>query len=115
MKQRSPKPRGDYSTDLHRFMREGFVSEICSPIELPEMLGKNFEVEFCQSILKRDPQNAEVLAYLSETYARKGDYAKGLQTDLVLSKLKPICGTVQYNLACAFALLGRPEKALNSL
>jgi tetratricopeptide (TPR) repeat protein len=75
----------------------------------------DFQVAFCESILARMPEHAEALALLGEAYTARGEIEKGLQTDLRLSRLKPHSGTVHYNLACSYALMGKKDEALETL
>ena len=74
-----------------------------------------FEVKFFEGIVQRKPSHLEALKALAELYTRAGDYEKGLDIDLKLSKLLPRDATVQYNLACSNALLGDTKKAIASL
>jgi len=75
----------------------------------------DFVIAFCEDILSRAPEHVEALALLGEAYTARGDYQKGLETDLLLSRLKPESGTVQYNLACSYALTGKKDEAFVAL
>ena len=75
----------------------------------------DFQVAFCQDILERTPEHSEALALLGEAYTSRGDFKKGLETDLQLSRLKPDSGIVHYNLACSYALMGMKDEALATL
>ena len=75
----------------------------------------SFEVSLYESVLGRDPDNVEALLALGEALTRKGDYARGLEVDQRLSRLRPSDPVVRYNLACSLALLQRPDEAFEAL
>ena len=75
----------------------------------------SFEISLYESVLSRDPDNLEALMALGEAYTRKGEYAKGLDVDQRLARLRPADAVVRYNLACSLALLGRPDQAFEAL
>jgi len=91
--------------------------KLCSGTKYPEDLfreipapnlfgtGKDFEIVFCRDILDRAPNNVGTRTLFRELCGHSG----------FLSKIKPIFGSVYYNLACSFALLGNPEKAIGNL
>ena len=109
------KSRSSLSQDIHKVYTGGFGACVVEPIDLPLANEQDFDVEFCQHILARDPNHAEALALLGEAYAKRGEYAKGLDADLRLSRLSPENDVVQYNLACSYALNGQKEDALEAL
>lgn len=74
-----------------------------------------FLIAFCEDILARAPEHLEALALLGEAFTAQGDFQKGLEADLRLSRLRPDSGVVYYNLACSYALTGRKEEALVTL
>jgi predicted Zn-dependent protease len=74
-----------------------------------------FEIEFFESLLRRDTKNVEVIEILGELYTRSKRYSEGLKLDRKLVRLKPENPTAHYNLACSYALLERRAEAVQSL
>jgi hypothetical protein len=75
----------------------------------------SFERTLYESIVARDPANVEALMALGEAYTRDRDYARGLEVDQCLARLRPSDPVVLYNLACSHALLGRTDTAFEVL
>ncbi len=65
-----------------------------------------FQMAFFEGILKKNPDYVDVLIVLGEIYTHKGLYAKGLEVDAKLARLRPENPIVHYNLACSLSLLG---------
>ena len=80
-----------------------------SPRDLP------FEVSLYEAVVASDPSNVEALMALGEAHTRAGDYARGLDVDQRLSRLRPEDPVVHYNLACSLSLVGSRETALETL
>lgn len=76
---------------------------------------EDFEQDFYENILKRQPSYAEVLRVLGHLYTERGLYAKGLKVDKKLARLLPDDATVHYNLACSYSLLNRADLAVKAL
>jgi tetratricopeptide (TPR) repeat protein len=57
----------------------------------------------------------EALSFLGNTFTRRGLHERGLELDLRLVRLRPESPRAKYNLACSYALLGRPEEAFRAL
>jgi tetratricopeptide (TPR) repeat protein len=74
-----------------------------------------FEINFFESILKRDPAYTEVIEILGGLYTKHGRVADGLRMDRKLVRLLPANATAHYNLACSLALVKRKADALRSL
>lgn len=74
-----------------------------------------FETALYESVLARDPDNVEALLALGEACTRQGAYARGLEVDQKLVRLRPADPVVRYNLACSLALLKRPDEAFEAL
>ena len=74
-----------------------------------------FEINFFESILKRDPAYTEVIEILGGLYTKHGRVADGLKMDRKLVRLLPSNATAHYNLACSLALVKRKADALRSL
>ncbi len=75
----------------------------------------DFEIEFFERILSRDPNYVEVLTNLGDLFAQKGCHRRALQVDLRLVQLQPKNEMAMYNLACSHALLRQKTKALEAL
>jgi len=75
----------------------------------------DFEIAFLEGVVERSPDYVEALMMLASHYTQRGAYAKGLDLDLRLSRLKPEDETVQYNLACSYSLLSQINEAFASL
>jgi len=75
----------------------------------------DFEIEFYESILKRNPKYTDVIALLGELYTRTGRITDGLRMDRRLVRLQPENATAHYNLACSLALKKRRSEALSTL
>jgi len=73
------------------------------------------ELEFLENIVRRLPEDTEVLRALADLYTRTGDYAEGLRIDERLSHLCAEEPLVWYNLGCSLALMERAEDALEAL
>lgn len=78
-------------------------------------VGLEFEAEFYGAETHRHPGNLDALVELGHVYTRMQRYGEGLQVDEELARLLPENATVQYNLACSLALMGRIDPALDAL
>jgi tetratricopeptide (TPR) repeat protein len=74
-----------------------------------------FELDFFESLVRRNPRFIDAISALAETYTASGSYEKGLEMDEKLALLCPKDGLVFYNLACSYALLNRITEALSAL
>src|SRR3954468_14109424 len=74
-----------------------------------------FEINFFESVLRRNPAYASVVEILGGLYTRQGRIADGLKMDRRLVKLQPRNATAHYNLACSLALSKRRTAALQEL
>lgn len=89
-----------------------------SPCRLAGLISRSqldFEIDFFERILNRDPNYVEVLVNLGELFSKKKCHKRALQVDLRLADLKPNDSTVQYNLCCSYAVLNQPVDALAAL
>ena len=75
----------------------------------------DFEIDFFERILSRDPSYVEVLMNLGDLFSQKGCLRRALQVDVRLAQLRPKCAMVIYNLACSHALLNHAAEALDAL
>ena len=88
-------------------------------ISLPQAKAKalrdNFLVGLLEAALRTEPDRVEWLMMLGEAYTARGDYARGLEVDLKLSRLTPRDAVVWYNLACSYSLTGGTTESLTAL
>jgi len=75
----------------------------------------DFEIDFFEQLLKKKPDFIQALTALGGAYTQRGDYRKGLEVDLRLSRLRRDDSTVHYNLACSYSLLGELDLAFSIL
>ena len=80
-----------------------------------EKIDYDFEISFYEKLLEKRPHFIQALIALGNAYTQRGDYEKGLEIDLRLSRLRKDDPVVYYNLACSYSLLGRIDEALSSL
>ena len=74
-----------------------------------------FDINFYESILRRDPNYTDVVELLGGLYTKVGRVADGLKMDRKLVRLLPDNATAHYNLACSLALCKRRADALHAL
>jgi tetratricopeptide (TPR) repeat protein len=75
----------------------------------------DFEIDFFERILSRDPNYVEVLINLGDLFTKKGCHRRALLVDLRLARLRPKSAEVLYNLACSHAQLNHVAEALEAL
>ncbi len=75
----------------------------------------DFEIQFCENLLRKNPNFLEGLTLLGDLYTKKGMYKEGLAVDEKLVQLKPEDETCWYNLACSYSLLGDIDLAFRSI
>ena len=88
--------------------------EVSTPGRLCEK-GKGLETDFMEGIIERDPCYEEALQVLGYLYTAHGKYAKGLEMDLRLVRLRPDNATAFYNLACSYSRLEKIDRAFEAL
>ena len=71
-----------------------------------EMDELDFEIDFFEQILRRQPNYLNVLRVIGELLSRKGLYDRTLEIDRRLVSLRPRDGIARYNLACSLARQG---------
>ena len=91
------------------------VGDACRLATLRKRSQLDFEIDFFERILSRDPNYVEVLMNLGDLFTQKGCRRRALQVDLRLSQLRPNSAMVSYNLACSHALLKHTSDALEAL
>ena len=114
-KRNGRKSRSNLVLDLRKLYLGGMSPDIFKPIDTPVPSETEFEIGLCEDILNTNPNHFEALVLLGDSYTRRGDFARGLELDLRLSKIKPDNKLIRYNLACSYALTGEKEKALMCL
>ncbi|MDX1962381.1 MAG: hypothetical protein SFX18_04465 [Pirellulales bacterium] len=80
-----------------------------------ELDESEFEIQFYQQILEKQPNDVLVLRQLGEQLAKTGKVAKTLELDLRLVKLRPRDEVARYNLACSLAKMGQCDQAIAEL
>lgn len=73
------------------------------------------EMDFLEKIMKRLPEDVDVLEALGDLYTRVGRYEDGLAVDRTLARIQPGDSNVWYNLGCSLALLNKRDEALKAL
>jgi tetratricopeptide (TPR) repeat protein len=82
---------------------------------LREQTQRDFEIEFLERVLARDPYFVEAIRVQGNNLAAKGQYARALQLDRRLVRLVPDDAIAWYNLACTYAVLGMIDPAFSAL
>lgn len=74
-----------------------------------------FEIDFFEGILRRNPRDTDVIEILGGLYTKEGRIDDGLKMDRRLVRLLPNNATAHYNLACSLALKKRKAEAMRAL
>jgi tetratricopeptide (TPR) repeat protein len=74
-----------------------------------------FELNFFANILRQHPNYVDVLRVMGNLLTLKGRFLEGLTIDKRLVQLRPKDSLAHYNLACSYALLKKPDHALQTL
>ena len=80
-----------------------------------EQTQRDFEIEFLERVLERDPFFVDAIRVQANNLAAQGEYARALQLDRRLVSLVPDNAIAWYNLACSYSVLGMIEPAFVSL
>ncbi len=80
-----------------------------------EMSQTDFDIEFFERVIERNPNYVQVLRLLGELLARKGLYERSLVIDRRLVGLVPQDGVAHYNFACSLSMCGHPQEAIAEL
>lgn len=75
----------------------------------------SFELQFFESLYKRDTRDTRVIEILGHLYTKTGRIDDGLRMDRRLVRLKPEDPLAHYNLGCSLALKKRKKDAVDSL
>lgn len=73
------------------------------------------EIDLCEHVLAQAPRHVDALKVLGNAYTAAKRYVDGLKIDKQLVEILPEDGTVHYNLACSYALLGLKDQAFEAL
>ena len=87
----------------------------CRLAQLKKRSQIDFEIDFFERVLSRDPGYVDVLCNLGELFSIKGWHRRALAVDKRLAELRPGDALVLYNLACSHALLQQTREAMESL
>jgi tetratricopeptide (TPR) repeat protein len=75
----------------------------------------DFELDFYEAILGRNPDFVDVLRVHGNNLTLKTRYEDGLKIDRRLVQLRPKDALAHYNLACSYALLKKIDQSLRAL
>jgi len=75
----------------------------------------DFDIDFFERILARNPDSIDVLRVLGELASRRGLNERALELDRRLVARLPDDFLARYNLACSLARAGRPDEAIDAL
>jgi tetratricopeptide (TPR) repeat protein len=81
----------------------------------PELSAVEFEVQFFNRVLARQPLYEDVLRRQAENLSRSGRYMEVLALDQRLLAIRPKDPVVHYNLACTLSRLGEIGASLDAL
>src|SRR4051812_47145892 len=77
-KKSSRKSRSNTQLDVRKLYVNGFCCDVFAPIEVPSPSETEFEILFCESILRSDAGHYEAMVALGDAYTRIGEFQKGL-------------------------------------
>jgi len=88
-------------------------SPVPSPVQWFGRLNQlDFDLDFFERLLARNPDSIEVLRVLGELASRRGLHDRALDLDRRLVSRLPADSLARYNLACSLALAGRCDEAI---
>jgi len=92
------------------------VSTVNAPARKAEHVSQlDFELDFFEGILSRNPDLIDVLRVHGNNLTLKGRFADGLKIDRRLVELRPNDPLAYYNLACSYSLMKKIDLALRAL
>ncbi len=89
--------------------------EISVDESLAEELGRRFEIDLCEGLLRAAPGNLLALMVVGHLYTHCGRHRDALRIDRRLAELRPVDPIVRYNLACSYSHLDRLDDAFAAL
>lgn len=75
----------------------------------------DFEINFYEGILEKQPNFVEALSALGDVYTKIGECEKGLAIDKRLERIRPDDPYVLYNLACSYSLIEDVPSAFTAI
>ena len=75
----------------------------------------DFDIDFFEKVLARNPRAVDVLRILGELASRKGLLDRAVELDRQLVECLPEDALARYNLACSLALVGSGDEAIDAL
>ncbi|MBI3823979.1 MAG: hypothetical protein HY289_15025 [Planctomycetes bacterium] len=81
----------------------------------PQQSQLDFELDFFEGVLNRNPEYIDVLRVHGNNLTLKGCYEDGLSIDRRILELRPHDPLAHYNLACSLSLLKKIDQALRAL
>jgi tetratricopeptide (TPR) repeat protein len=81
----------------------------------PQQTQLDFELDFFERILERNPDFLDVLRVHGNNLTLKGRFGDGLKIDRRLVELRPKDALAHYNLACSYSLMKKVDPALRAL
>jgi tetratricopeptide (TPR) repeat protein len=75
----------------------------------------DFQIQFMEGIVRRDPEYVDALQLLGDHYTQRGRFAQSLKVDERLAQLQPEDPLVYYNLACSYSLNRQFHLAIEAL
>ncbi len=103
-----PERTTEFSPSLDRSGR-GWLARMQAQSQI------EFDIEFYQRILERNPRFVDVLRCQGELLTHQGHHLRALEIDRQLAVLRPHDCIIRYNLACSLALAGRLNDSLDEL
>jgi tetratricopeptide (TPR) repeat protein len=89
--------------------QQAALARLCGQTQL------EFDIEFFDGVLRRQPHYLDVLRCQGQLLSRKGLHARALEIDRRLVELVPDDAVAHYNLGCSLALMGNVQEAVESL
>lgn len=88
---------------------------VAAAARLADQSQLDFDIDFFDLVLHRDPEYVDVLRCQGQLLSRKGLHVRAVEIDRRLVRLLPHDGIAHYNLACSLALSQRRREALHEL
>ncbi len=92
-----------------------FAADLFDELVCEDSLQDEFDEQFYDAVLRRNPDNLAVLRRLVEVVARRGAYEQALELNQRILALDAADSVAHYNQACSFSMLGNVESGLRAL
>jgi Flp pilus assembly protein TadD len=86
-----------------------------APIASGAATQRDFEIEFLEAVLRRNPRLVDAVRVHAQNLAAAGQVARALHWDLRHARLRPDDPVPHYNVACMLARLGEIDDAFEAL